>query len=237
MLRREDIPMPSMQWFAPDILQEAQGFTPAISGTAFMLGLLLWLLGWRGHRFWIVLVTTVSAGVWGLYSGPAFGTQYLVAGILLAVAAGFLALALVRVVAFAAGGMAMWILVRTIAPSLDAPLVFFLMGGLLGLLLFRLWTMALTSSAGALLMGYSGLCLANRLGNVDIVALAKDHPSALNAAGGALALLGLLAQFILERRRGRGKRRETRSKNGSGGHGNEGGGPGWNLGPIYRRAG
>ena len=28
--------------------------------------LLLWLFGWRGHRFWIVLATTVSAGIVGL---------------------------------------------------------------------------------------------------------------------------------------------------------------------------
>jgi hypothetical protein len=226
-----------MQLFAPDILQEARGFSPVISGVAFALGFFLWLLGWRGHRFWIVLATTITAGIWGLYSGPALGTQYLVAGVLLAVAAGFLALALARVVAFAAGGLALWIAVRSFAPSLDAPLVFFLMGGLLGVLLFRLWTMALTSSAGAVLMGYSGLCLASRLGNVDIVALARDHPGMLNAAGGGLALAGLLAQYIVERRKGRAKRRESRSKGGHGGHGNEGGSAGWSLTPrIYRRA-
>ena len=37
------------------------------------LGLALWLTGWRLHRFWIVLATTLVAGITGLASGPAPG--------------------------------------------------------------------------------------------------------------------------------------------------------------------
>src|SRR4029077_18341819 len=65
-----------------------------------VIGLLLWLLGGWGHRFCIVLVTTLVAGVGGLYYGPQWGLQPLVAGLLLGVAAGALALALVRVLIF-----------------------------------------------------------------------------------------------------------------------------------------
>src|SRR5262245_16255718 len=152
-----------MQLLAPDILAEAHGLSVTVTGTAFALGLLIWLFGWRGHRFWIVLAVTAAAGVIGLYSDPAYGTRPIFAGLLLAVAAGAMALALVRVVVFAAGGVAGWALVHAVFPAWESPLVCFLVGGLIGILLFRVWTMALTSAAGTMIMAYSGLCLANSL--------------------------------------------------------------------------
>src|SRR5437588_12030549 len=97
-----------MQMLAPDILSEARGLSVAVSGTGLAVGLALWLLGGRGHRFWVVLVTTVAAGVIGLQSGAAYGVQPMVAGLLAAVAAGAMALALMRVVAFVAGGLVAW---------------------------------------------------------------------------------------------------------------------------------
>src|SRR5205085_3044818 len=98
----------------------------------------------------------LMAGIFGLLSPPAGRLPPLVLGLLLAVAAGVLALALVRVVAFAAGGAAAWLAVHTFAPpAWDEPLVCFIVGGLAGLLLFRVWTMVLTSFAGTLLMSYS----------------------------------------------------------------------------------
>jgi hypothetical protein len=225
-----------MHLLSPGVLAEACGFSVAACATGLVLGLLLWLLGWRGHRFWIVLIATVSAGIWGLYSGPAFGAQPMAAGLLLAIAAGTLALALVRVVAFAAGGLAIWLVLRVVTPSWDDPLVCFLAGGLIGLVLFRLWTMALTSFAGTLLMGYSGLCLAHALGKLDAVAFSENNATLLNAACGGVALTGLALQFLLDRRLGGGKRHDS----GSGGHFRNppGRGQWWNVGQwSYRRAG
>src|SRR5437879_5639923 len=95
-----------MQFVSPDILSEVGGFSPAVSGPGFVLGFLFWLLGWRGHRFWIVLIATVAAGVIGLNSVPAHTMQPILVSLLLAVAVGAMALALVRVVAFGAGGAA-----------------------------------------------------------------------------------------------------------------------------------
>ena len=83
-----------MALLAPDILEEARGLSVAVSVSGLVLGLLLWLLGWRGHRFWIVLAATVSAGVAGLSMGPSYGASPELAGLLLAIAAGVLALAL-----------------------------------------------------------------------------------------------------------------------------------------------
>jgi hypothetical protein len=189
-----------MQLLAPDILEEARGLSIPVCVTAFVLGLLIWLLGWRGHRFWIVLVTTVCAGILGLYSGALHGTQPILAGILLAVAAGALALAMVRVVAFGAGGVAAILLAKAVAPTWDEPLIAFLIGGLIGLVLFRLWTMVLTSSAGTMLMAYAGLCLAAHFGKVDIVALAQKQTLMLNLICGGIALVGVLVQYLLGRR-------------------------------------
>src|SRR5262245_66462146 len=101
-----------MHLLAPDVLAEARGLSVAVSATGLAVGVMLWLLGWWGHRFWIVLAATLGAGILGLCSGPAYGAQPLVAGLLSAVAAGALALALVRVVAWLAGVRAGWVAVR-----------------------------------------------------------------------------------------------------------------------------
>jgi MFS family permease len=190
-----------MQLLAPDILAEARGLPVSISGTGLALGLALWLSGWRGHRFWIVLATTLLAGIFGLASGPAPGAQPLVSAVLLAVGAGVLALYLSRVVAFVAGGLALWVAVHAAAPAWDQPLACFVAGGLVALVLFRSCIMVLTSLAGTLLMAYSGFCLADRLGKLDAVAWTGKHALWLNWACVGLALLGWLVQFLMDRRR------------------------------------
>jgi hypothetical protein len=192
-----------MHLLAPDLLEPARGLSIAASAAGLILGVLLWLYGWRTHRFWIVLVTTVLAGVLGLYSGSLHSLPPLVAGLLLAVAAGMMALALARLVAFASGGIAAYLLVRSLAPSWDEPVVYFVAGGLLGVVLFRLWTMALTSFGGTLLMAYSGLCLLDRLGRLNAVVLAQTRPNLLDWGCLGLTLLGIGTQIVLERRRAR----------------------------------
>src|SRR5438067_1806547 len=153
-----------MHLLAPDILDVAKDLPVVVTGSVFAVAVLLWLTGWAWHRFWIVLLTTVAAGIGGLNIGPTYGMKPLVAGLLLAIAGGQLALALVRVVIFAAAGASTAAAVHAFAPAnWDIPLGWFLAGGLVGLLLFRLWTMLLTSAAGAVLMGYALLCVLDRL--------------------------------------------------------------------------
>src|ERR1700693_1671940 len=95
-----------MQLVAPDILSDACGLSVGLVVVGIFVGLALWLFGWWGHRFWIVLITTVLAGVYGLYDAPVFRAPPLIAAVLLALVGGLLALALVRLLAFFAGGMA-----------------------------------------------------------------------------------------------------------------------------------
>ena len=190
-----------MQFIVPDILSDVAGFSPAVSCPAFALGLLLWLLGWRRHRFWIVFLATFASGLVGLYSGAGHATQPIVAGILLAVAMGAMALALVRVIAFGAGGVAATVAMHALAPPWQQPLIAFLAGGLVGLLLFRVWMMVLTSAAGTLLMAYSGLCLVKTSGKLDVVALAEKQTTLISSICAGVAVLGLVVQLLLDRSR------------------------------------
>ncbi len=193
-----------MHLIAPDVLAEAcapPGLSVGVSAAGAGVGLLLWLFGWWGHRFWIVLLATLAAGVVGLASGPAHGLQPLAAGLLLAVAAGAMALAVARVVAFSAGGAAAWLAVHSLAPAWDEPLVCFLAGGLVGLLLYRVWLMALTSFAGTLLMAFFGLCLAHALGKLNAAEWAEARVVLLNWLCGGGAVLGLVVQFLMDQRR------------------------------------
>ena len=186
---------------APDILDEVRQLPWYLLAIGLMLGLLLWLFGGRGHRFWLVLSMTVVGGVLGLTFGAAYAVQPLVAGLLLAAAAGALALSVARVALFVAGGASCVWLARTVAPAWDEPAVCFLVGGLMGVLLYKVWVTALSSLAGTLLIAYSILGLAALFGFNDVVQWADQQAAVLNWACGAFAMLGLLTQFLLERRR------------------------------------
>src|SRR5215211_8447357 len=149
-----------MQLIAPDILAAARGLTGAMSGTLCVLGFALWLFGWRWHRFWIVSGITLAAGLIGLNAGRAHGgTQIMAVGILLAVAAGMMALELAKVFAFVAGGCGAWLAVQWVFPQAQELWAVFLCGGLFGILLYRLWTMLLTSLIGTLLACHAGLLI------------------------------------------------------------------------------
>lgn len=191
-----------MHLLAPEILEVAKDLPIALTAPAFGIGLLLCVTGWAWHRFWIVLVTTVAGGVTGLNIGPSYGMKPLVAGLLLAIAGGQLALALVRVVVFAAVGAAAALLVRAYAPAnWDIPLGCFLAGGLIGLLLFRLWTMVLTAFTGTLLMGYAVLCVLDRLQKVNAMDWATQRSLWFDGGCAAVTLLGVAVQVLLERRK------------------------------------
>ncbi len=164
-----------MQLLAPDILEEARLLSPFLSGAGLAIGLLLWSLGGRTHRFWLAMSVTLAAGLLGLAMGKDYGMQPLVAGLLLAVSAGALALSLVRILLFAAGGLAALGLLHAVAPAWDEPLAVFLVGGLVGVFLYRFWIMTFSSLIGALLMVYSALALFDRLHMVDSIAWTRKN--------------------------------------------------------------
>jgi hypothetical protein len=231
-----------MQLIAPDILADARGLSPVLCILGLIAGAALWLLGWWSHRFWAVLITTVLGGIYGLYEGPTLRAQPLVAAVLLAIAAGVLALQLVRLVAFAGGGLALLAALQSLGPSGEQALIFFLAGGLMGLILFRLWVMVLTSVGGVVLMGYCGLWLADSLHKLNAPEWAVRNDGLLNGACGGAALVGLLVQLYFNR-----KKVEAKPKAKSGGKGKkpppepesppEKKSLPWGLGGLFRKAG
>ena len=186
-----------MQLIVPDILTEARGLTTAMSGTLCALGIALWLFGWRWHRFWIVAGITLAAGLLGLNAGRAAGgTQIMALGILIAVAAGMMALELAKVFAFVAGGCGAWLAVQWVFPQAQELWAVFISGGLFGLLLYRLWTMLLTSLAGVLIASHSALLLLETPAGFDAVKWVTANQAALNGVAVGLIVLGILLQAI-----------------------------------------
>ncbi|MFN4260525.1 MAG: hypothetical protein ACK4RK_14620 [Gemmataceae bacterium] len=189
--------------FAPDILAAVRGLSVTVSGGGLAVGLLLWLFGWWGHRFWIVLAATAGAGLFGLFADWGHGIQPLAAALLIALAAGVLALPLAQLLVFVASGLSAFWVVQAVEPRWQAPLLIFLAGGLVGMLLFRLWIMFLTSVAGTVLMGYSGLVLADKLGKIDALTLVEQSAALLHYGAAGLVLVGVMAQYLLHRWRQR----------------------------------
>ncbi len=186
-----------MQLIVPDILAEARGLTAAMSGTLCALGIALWLFGWRWHRFWIVAGITLAAGLLGLNAGRAAGgTQIMALGILIAVAAGMMALELAKVFAFVAGGCGAWLAVQWVFPQAQELWAVFLSGGLFGLLLYRLWTMLLTSLAGVLIASHAALLLLEAPMGFNAVKWVSANQAALNGVAVGLVVLGILLQAI-----------------------------------------
>jgi hypothetical protein len=191
------------QFIIPEILAEARSLSMGALGMCLALGVFLWLFGWWSHRFWVVLITTVLAGIFGLYESSAFQAHQLLAGLLLALAAGLLALHLVRVLAFLAGGLAGLWAAQAVVPNLTQSLICFLLFGILGSLLFRVWMMGLTSLAGTLLTAYASLSLFDRAGTMDAVAWTAQASIPLNWGCGLFAVIGVGMQYLLDRRRRR----------------------------------
>src|SRR5262245_15627368 len=186
-----------MQLIAPDIMAEARGLTGPMLGTICVLGCALWLFGWRWDRSSVVPAMTPSDRLLGLNAGrTAGGTQIMAVGILLAVAAGMMALELAKVFAFVAGGCGAWLAVQWVFPQAQELWAVFLSGGLFGLLLYRLWTMLLTSLAGVLFASHAGLLLLETVFEFDAVKWATTHQAALNGGVVALVVLGILLQAL-----------------------------------------
>jgi len=192
-----------MTIIATDILGDLCGLSLGLIIAIIPVGLLLWLLGWWSHRFWIVLTTTVLAGVFGLLEASTWRVQPIVVAVLLAIAAGVLALALVRVVTFAAGGMASIYIVQFTFPSLNQPVICFLIGGLVSLLLFRWCFMALTSFLGSTLLAYGTLALLHYYESLDALGWADTNATFLTILCGMFTLAGFIFQIMFERWRQR----------------------------------
>lgn len=183
-----------MRLISPDVLADANGLS--LGATAFFLfiGLLLWGFGWRWHKFWVVFAITLTSGVLGISAGRSAGTQVLVVSVLASLAAGLLALEIAKIVAFVTGGTAAWLAAQAVMPQAHELWAAFLCGGLLGVVLYRLWTMLATSFVGVLVIGHSTLLLAEVSGVLKAVEFAEKQAAAINTWAVSASVIGVLAQ-------------------------------------------
>ena len=180
-----------MQLILPDVLTAARGLSPGAAGFLLLVGVLLWAVGWRWHRFWVVFGITLAAGLIGLTAGQSAGGQVMVVGVLLAVAAGMLALELAKILAFVTGGAAAWAAAQAVFPQVQELWAVFLSGGLIGVVLYQLWTMLTTSFLGVLVGWHAAFVLAEQFAKkFDAAKWVGDHAAALNGAVVAVTLLG-----------------------------------------------
>lgn len=184
-----------MQLINPDILQAGKGLSIGAAAFFLIVGLLLWLVGWRWHRFWIVFGITMTAGVIGLSLGEsAGGQQVMVFGLLLAVSAGMLALELAKILSFITGGISAWVVAQGIFPQAQELWAIFLAGGLLGVVLYRLWTMLTTSFLGVLVSWHAAFLILDAAVPADYPGWVTKNSNALNGAVIVVMLLGVLVQ-------------------------------------------
>jgi hypothetical protein len=167
---------------------------PAL-GLVVLFGLGLWICGWWWHRFWITVLTSFLAGLVGLHWGPKLGvTQPVVAGLLLALAGGALALSLARVAIFAVYGLAAWQIVLHFAASYAVPLICFTGGGLVSVLFFRFSVMFLTSAAGTVLLAYGSLAFLETMTKWRLLVDLAEYELLVHLCLAGWVLLGVLIQ-------------------------------------------
>lgn len=183
-----------MTLICPDVLAEARGLSPGACGFFLFVGFLLWAFGWRWHRFWMVFAITLTAGMMGISAGRTAGSQVMVVGLLLAVSAGMLALELAKILAFITGGVVAWVLAEAAFPQAQELWAIFLCGGLLGVALYRVWTMIATSVVGLLVCWHALFVMAEAFAGIDAPKIAADYRIALNSGVLVASLVGVLVQ-------------------------------------------
>lgn len=169
-----------MHLLSPAVLADAKGLSVGAAAFFLFVGVLLWGFGWRWHRFWVVFAVTLTAGVVGIGAGRTAGTQVLVVGVLLAIAVGMLALEVSKIIAFLSAGTAAWVAAQSVLPQAQELWAMFLCGGLVGVVLYRLWTMLATSLVGVLLFGHAALVLADTAGWDGATEFAEKNAVLLN---------------------------------------------------------
>ena len=191
-----------MHLISPDVLIDAKELSVGATGFFLFVGFLLWAFGWRWHKFWVVFAVTLTAGILGIGAGRAAGTQVLVVGVLVSVAAGLLALEIAKIVAFVTGGTAAWLAAQAVMPEAHELWAVFLCGGLVGVVLYRLWTMLAASFVGVLLFGHAALLLVQMFGGVNAADFATQHAAALMAWAVTSSIIGVLVQSRTARESG-----------------------------------
>jgi hypothetical protein len=117
------------------------------------------------------------------------------AGVLLAAAAGCLALSLARVGLFIAYGLAIWYSMKRLAPPYAIPTICICAGGLFSVLFYRFCVVLLTSAFGSLLLCYGSLALAHQQKIFNVQTWVQEQNLLANAVWGGLTFFTLMIQL------------------------------------------
>lgn len=188
---------------AADMLMAMRGLPITALVSCGLVGIGLIVTGWWMHRFWAALTATLAAGLTGLRLGPDFGMPPIIAGVLAAVAAGCLALSLVRVGLFVGCGVACWLAAQTYTPKEPTPVIALVAGGLLGVFMFRFWIIVITSGVGVVLVVYNTLVLLEHMMRFDAVQWTAANASVINTAMAGSVFGCTLLQYWIDKFRRR----------------------------------
>lgn len=189
-----------MQVLSPDVLADVMELPTLALLTLSILGACLALTGWRWHRFWLTISVSLISGLVGLRQAQAWGIQQpIVAAVLLATAAGCLALSLARVGLFLAYGLATWYAVKRFAPPYAIPAVCICLGGLFSVLFYRFCVILLTSVVGSVILSYAGMAYAQQQNWFPMQMWLKEQTLVAHASLAGLCLLTLTIQLYLWR--------------------------------------
>jgi hypothetical protein len=190
-----------MQVLSPDVFADVLELPLAALGIIAALGAAIALTGWRWHRFWLTITVSLVSGLIGIRQASVWGIeQPVMAGVLLATAAGCLALSLARVGMFLAYGLTIWYAMKRIAPLHAVPAFCICVGGLFSVLFYRFCIVLLTSAFGSLLLCYGGLAALQEKNIFSVSSWLQEQPLMGTAVWAGLTLFTLLLQLYFWRR-------------------------------------
>jgi hypothetical protein len=118
----------------------------------------------------------------------------LVVGVLLSIAVGMLALEVAKITAFISAGTAAWVAAQAVMPQAQELWAVFLCGGLIGVVLYRVWTMVATSLVGVLLFWHGVFTLLDTAGVVKAAEFADQYTALLNGGVVLATVIGIGVQ-------------------------------------------
>lgn len=164
-------------------------------------GLLLSITGWKWHRFWLTMCVSLIAGLIGMRQSTAWGiSQPVVTGVLLAAAAGCLALSLSRVALFLAYGLTCWYAMKRMSPVYAIPAICICAGGLFSVVFYRFCVVLLTSTIGSVVLCYGAVAYVEQQKWYAALNWLKEQSLAAHAALAGVTLVALLIQLAISRK-------------------------------------
>lgn len=190
-----------MEILSPDVVVDFLDLPMPALLAMMGTGLLLAITGWKWHRFWLTLCVSLFAGMIGMRQATAWGiSQPVVSGVLLAAAAGCLALSLSRVALFLAYGLTCWYAMKRMAPVYAIPAICICAGGLFSVIFYRFCVVLLTSTLGSITLSYGVIAYVEQQKWYAALNWLKEQLVVAHAALAGVTLVALFIQLALWRK-------------------------------------